>query len=182
VGGGQSVEQHPRAAPWIGLAHVHSGTEQRFRRPTRRTRPNQGRNGTLGSPTPTLYGDFGERHLLQVGRISMGLQGIQPPHRERDGSRSAQSKSHKSGDRKDARGTVNHLQGALFPARSDYRSRQVFWLVPRHAPFPVAQWVVAACGGCGTYSCGYSSGIQPDSLFSTRTRTFLTRAPRTNQR
>jgi len=46
--------------------------------------------------------------------------------------------------------------------------RQVFWLVPYWKAFPLRcvsrQWQNTFSIFNGTYSCGYSSGIAPDSL------------------
>ena len=63
----------------------------------------------------------------------------------------------------------------LSPESKKYSSeiRQVFWLafflMPSH-PSIHEQWLVVQKVFTKAYSCGYSSGIAPDSLFITRPR------------
>jgi len=59
---------------------------------------------------------------------------------------------------------------ATFPGKQKikYEIRQVFWLtfflMPSH-PSNDEQWLVVQKVFIKAYSCGYSSGIKPDSLF-----------------
>jgi len=68
---------------------------------------------------------------------------------------------------------LNISQAFIPKLSSYYKFRQVFWLIPVVNAFPLRLiFEEVACSlttqtaiADGTYSCGYSSGFSPDSLF-----------------